>query len=131
MEYWPKHIHEKYQQFHYYELLNDFTISVLDNARYIDWIERNQSTLNINDWDVLTYPLDLEKGDIICTRFFKSDQIATAYTYLDFYVRDEERFDINSETILSMDMIFINPDIFYNITLQYNRDIKIKNILND
>ena len=124
MDYWPKHIHEKYQQFHYYELLNEFTISVLDNARFID-------LNNINDWDDLTYILDLEKGDIICTRFFKSDQNATAYTYLDFYVRDEERIDIKSETILSMDMIFINKDLFDNITLQYNRDIKIKKILND
>ena len=124
MEYLPKHIHEKYQQFHYYELLNDFTISVLDNARFID-------LNNINDWDDLTYNLDLEKGDIICVRFFKSDQNATAYTYLDFYVRDEERFDIESETILSMDMIFINKDLFDNITLQYNRDIKIEDILND
>ena len=124
MEYLPKHIHEKYQQFHYYELLNDFTMSVLDNARFID-------LNNINDWDDLTYTLDLEKGDIICVRFFRQDQNATTYTYLDFYVRDEERFDINSETILSMDMIFINKDLFDNITLQYNRDIKIEDILND
>jgi hypothetical protein len=124
MEYLPKHIHEKYQQFHYYELLNDFTMSVLDNARFID-------LNNINDWDDLTYTLDLEKGDIICVRFFRQDQNATTYTYLDFYVRDEERFDINSETILSMDMIFINPSLFDNITLLYNRDLKIKKILND
>lgn len=124
MDYWPKHIHEKYQQFHYYELLNDFTISVLDNARFID-------LNNINDWDDLTYTLDLEKSDIICTRFFKSDQNATAYTYLDFYVRDQERFDIRSETILSMDMIFINKDLFDNITLQYKRNLKIENILHD
>lgn len=124
MDYWPKHIHEKYQQFHYYELLNDFTISVLDNARFID-------LNNINDWDDLTYTLDLEKSDIICVRFFKSDQNATAYTYLDFYVRDQERFDIRSETILSMDMIFINKDLFDNITLQYKRNLKIENILHD
>ena len=124
MDYWPKHIHEKYQKFHYYEILNDFTISVLDNARFID-------LNNINDWDDLTYTLDLEKGDIICVRFFKSDQNATAYTYLDFYVRDEERFDIRSETILSMDMIFINKDLFDNITLQYKRNLKIENILNE
>jgi hypothetical protein len=124
MEYWPKHIHEKYQQFHYYEILNDFTISVLDNARFID-------LNNITDWDDLTYTLDLEIGDIICVRFFKSDQNATAYTYFDFYVRDEERFDINSETILSMDMIFINTDLFDNVTLQYKRNLKIENILHD
>ena len=124
MDYWPKHIHEKYQQFHYYELLNDFTMSVLDNARFID-------LNNVNDWDDLTYNLDLEKGDIICVRFFKSDQNASAYTYLDFYVRDDERFDIESETIISKDLIFINTSLFDNITLQYNRDKKIKNILND
>lgn len=124
MDYWPKHIHEKYQQFHYYELLNDLTMSVLDNARFID-------LNNVNDWDDLTYNLDLEKGDIICVRFFKSDQNASAYTYLDFYVRDDERFDIESETIISKDFIFINTSLFDNITLQYNRDIKIENILND
>ena len=124
MEYLPKHIHEKYQQFHYYELLNDFTMSVLDNARFID-------LNNINDWDDLTYTLDLEKGDIICVRFFRQDQFATAYTYLDFYVRDDERLDINQETIISKDLIFINPSLFDNITSQYNRDIKIKKILND
>lgn len=124
MDYWPKHIHEKYQQFHYYELLNDFTMSVLDNARFID-------LNNTNDWDDLTYTLDLEKGDIICVRFFKSDQNTAAYTYLDFYVRDEERFDIESETILSKCLIFINTSLFDNITLLYNRDLKIKKILND
>ena len=124
MEYLPKHIHEKYQQFHYYELLNDFTMSVLDNARFID-------LNNINDWDDLTYTLDLEKGDIICVRFFRQDQNATTYTYLDFYVRDDERLDINQETIISMDMIFINKDLFDNITLLYNRDLKIKKIFND
>lgn len=124
MEYLPKHIHEKYQQFHYYEILNDFTISVLDNARFID-------LNNVNDWDDLTYNLDLDKGDIICVRFFKSDQNASVYTYLDFYVRDDERFDINQETIISKDFIFINTSLFDNITLQYNRDKKIKNILND
>jgi len=31
MQYLPKNILEKYQQFHYYEILNDFTMSVLDN----------------------------------------------------------------------------------------------------
>jgi len=124
MNYWPKHIHEKYQQFHYYELLNDFTMSVLDNARFID-------LNNVNDWDDLTYTIDLKVGDIICVRFFRQDQYATAYTYLDFYVRDEERFDINQETIISKDLIFKNTSLFDNITLQYNRDIKIENILND
>jgi hypothetical protein len=124
MNYCPKNIHEKYQQPHYYEILNEFTIPVLDNARYID-------LNNITDWDDLTYTLDLEVGDIICVRFFKSDQNSTAYTYLDFYVRDEERFDIRSETILSMDMIFINKDLFDNITLQYKRNLKIENILNE
>lgn len=122
MQYLPKNILEKYQQFHYYEILNDFTMSVLDNARFID--------LNtINDWDYLTYTIDLEVGDIICVRFFRQDQFATAYTYFDFYIRDEERFDINQETIISKDLIFKNTTIFDNITLQYNRDIKIENIL--
>lgn len=124
MKYLPKHIHEKYQQFHYYEILNDFTMSILDNARFID-------LNNIADWDDLTYTLDLEVGDIICVRFFRTDQFATAYTYLDFYVRDDERLDINQETIISKDLIFKNISIFDNITSQYNRDIKIKKILND
>ena len=126
MEYLPKNIHEKHQQFHYYKLLNDFTISVLDNARYVD-------LNNINDWDDLTYNLDLEIGDIICVRFFKSDQGYDphfhSYAYLDFYIRNDERFDINQETILSMDLVFINESLFDNITLQYNRDIKIEIIL--
>jgi hypothetical protein len=89
---------------------------------------------NVNDWDDLTYNLDLEKGDIICVRFFNESKyggLATYYTYLDFYVRDEERFDINQETIISKDLIFKNTSLFDNITLKYNRDKKIKNILND
>jgi hypothetical protein len=98
-------------------------MSVLDNARFID-------LNNVNDWDDLTYNLDLDKSDVICVRFFNESKYG-GLTYLDFYVRDNERFDINQETIISKDLIFINPDIFYNITLQYNRDIKIKNILND
>jgi len=85
--------------------------------------------IKLNDWDYLTYTIDLEVGDIICVRFFRQDQFATAYTYFDFYIRDEERFDINQETIISKDLIFKNTTIFDNITLQYNRDIKIENIL--
>ena len=73
MEYLPRYIHEKYQQFQYYEMLNDFTISVLDNARERD-------LRNINDWDDLTYTLHLKKGDITCTRFFKLHQSTTTYT---------------------------------------------------
>jgi hypothetical protein len=116
MEYLPKHIHEKYQQFHYYELLNDFTMSVLDK------IAKHFSM----------YTIDLKVGDIICVRFFNESKyggLATYYTYLDFYVRDDERFNINQETIISKDLIFKNTTIFDNITLQYNRDIKIENIL--
>lgn len=128
MKYLPKQIDEKYQQFHYYELLNDFNMPVLDNARFID-------LNNINDWDDLPYNLDLDKGDIICVRFFNrnfnANRLATYYTYLDFYVKDDERFDINQETIISQDLIFKNTSLFDNITLQYIRDNKIKNILND
>jgi hypothetical protein len=124
MEYVPRYIHEKYQQFHYYEMLNDFTIAVLDNARERD-------LRNINDWDDLTYPLDLKKGDIICTRFFKSQQTTTTYTYLDFYISDDEKFDIEQETILSKEMIDLNSFIFDDVTSQYKRNLKIENILNE
>jgi hypothetical protein len=126
MEYVPRYIHEKYQQFHYYEMLNDFTIAVLDNARYVDLNNRN-------DWDDLTYDLDLEIGDIICVRFFKSDQRydSVCYAYLDFYIRNNERFDINQETILSKEMIDLNSFIFDDVTSQYKRNLKIENILNE
>ena len=124
MEYLPRYIHEKYQQFHYYEMLNDFTISVLDNARERD-------LRNINDWDDLTYTLDLKKCDIICTRFFKSHQTTTTYTYLDFYIRDDEKIDIEQETILSKEMIDLNSFIFDDVTLQYKRNLKIENILHE
>jgi hypothetical protein len=124
MEYLPRYIHEKYQQFHYYEMLNDFTMSVLDNARERD-------LRNINDWDDLTYTLDLKKGDTICTRFFKSHQTTTTYTYLDFYISDDEKIDIEQETILSKEMIDLNSFIFDDVTLQYKRNLKIENVLND
>jgi hypothetical protein len=124
MEYVPRYIHEKYQQFHYYEMLNDFTISVLDNARERD-------LRNINDCDDLTYTLDLKKGDIICTRFFKSHQTTTTYTYLDFYISDDEKIDIEQETILSKEMIDLNSFIFDDVTLQYKRNLKIENILHE
>jgi hypothetical protein len=105
-------------------MLNDFTIAVLDNARERD-------LRNINDWDDLTYPLDLKKGDIICTRFFKSQQTTTTYTYLDFYISDDEKFDIEQETILSKEMIDLNSFIFDDVTSQYKRNLKIENILNE
>jgi hypothetical protein len=124
MNYIPGIIHEKYQQFHYYEMLNNFTISILDDARYKD-------LQSAQDWDDLTYTLDLEKGDIICVRFFKNNQTLSAYTYLDFYIADDERFDVNQETIISRDLIDINSNLFDNVTLQYERDMKINDILND
>jgi hypothetical protein len=96
----------------------------LDNARERD-------LRNINDWNDLTYTLDLKKGDIICTRFFKSHQTTTTYTYLDFYISDDEKIDIEQETILSKEMIDLNSFIFDNITLQYKRNLKIENVLND
>lgn len=78
--------------------------------------------------------IELEKGDIIKIRYFKYEDASTAYTYVDGYYRNNEFFEYNIESVVSMEFIYINMDsnkIFEDVTNSFIRDNKLKQILNE
>ena len=125
MEYIPGIIHESFQKPHYYEVLNDFVISICDI--------RNSELKTMDDYEECTTDITLEKGYIICLKYFKYSQTSTAYSYFVGYINGLYH-EVNSETILSREFVTLNSTemdgkLFTNITKQVERDNKINLIL--
>ena len=125
MKYIPGIIHKSFQKPHYYEVLNDFIISICSI--------RNYELQTLGDYEKYTNDIILKKGDIVCFKYFKYSQTSTAYSYLVGYV-NEYYHEVNSETILSREFVTLNSTemdgkLFINITKQVERDNKINLVL--
>ena len=119
MKYIPGHLHEKLQEEHYYLMLNDITISIMNEGkRYNDISE-------IDDYDHLTYTQDFFKDDIICVRFYKTREDGYSYSYIE-YINNKE---VKRESTLSRELILSNEKFFKNITFAFKRDKLIDSIL--
>lgn len=119
MEYIPGIIHESFQKTHYYEVLNDFVISICSI--------RNYELQTLDDYEKYTNDIILKKGDIVCFKYFKYSKNSTAYSYLVGYISDFYH-EVNSETILSREFVTLGK-LFNNITKQVERDNKINLVL--
>ncbi len=119
MKYVQGFVHSKFAREHYYEICNDFTISILKEGK------RYAELLSMDDYENLTHDFELKKGDIICVRYFKNNENTTSYTYLE-NVNDVL---IKNETIISREFVDCNPSLFVNVTNIIERDKKIDKIL--
>ena len=125
VSYIPGKLHDKLQMPRAFRMINTFIIT-LCNDRY------SNTDLMYDDRD--TYIIELQKNDIIVVRWFvpPSDYDSKPYTYF-VKVINEGEYKINAESIISKEFIEHNTkngQLFADITKQYNRDIKIKQLLN-
>ena len=119
MEYIPGFIHERFQKEYYFEMTNELNISVCNE----NFRQNNISAFN----DDNTYTYELTVGDVICVKYFRdSEYSVSSYAYLVSVNSDI----INRETCISKELIDRNPFIFKDVTIIYERDEKINNILN-
>jgi len=121
MTYIAGQIHESLQKYHYYEVMQDFTIPIC-----VD--KRNGELQNIF---FLTGSIDLSKGDIIKVRFYKyyqptSGTYSDAYIYLDTIIKVGSLVEIGKESMLSLALLKANKFLFNDVTVIYERDAKIK-----
>lgn len=127
MEYLPGNIHESLRKVHVFELINDFNVPIL-NKRY--------SESNLVD-DDSTKTLELLKNDILFIRFFKPiDKYGTtpSYTFINKLIRNVVEYEIMNECTLSKEFVILNSKngiLFNDVTKIYERDNKLKQILND
>lgn len=74
--------------------------------------------------------IEFSNGDIITIKPFRYMADATIYCYLVcFYNNSNIRVDCGFETVLSLDLILKNDEIFEEITKSFIRDLKINDIL--
>lgn len=107
---------------YYYEIENELIMIVCNNIRYED--------IKIStDYDIHTYDLELNKGDIIYVKYFNHKKDMFRNIYLIGYKRDDIYTPINNETILSKGFIRVNTMFFNDITKQIQRDNKIDKII--
>lgn len=126
VNYIPGQLHEKFQTPRAFRMVHPFIIT-LCNDRY------SNTDLMYDDRD--TYIIKLQMDDIIIVRWFVPPSeygTSESYAYFCKVINDGE-FNINAESIISrsfFDHNIQNGQLFTDITKQYNRDIKIKQLLN-
>lgn len=109
---------------HYFLIKDDFVWVSIDNCRLID-------LHNGEDYDDFTYSIDLDKETIISVNYFRHRDIETDYCYLNSYQLNDEIVNIYQESIISKKLLLINEAMFEDITTEYNRDKKIKKLLDN
>jgi len=123
MDYIPGQIHESFQKSHYYFLKFDFTWSNC-TKRYSEF---NYNT----DLDNYTDHIKLCEGDIIQVKFFKYNQLSSAYCYLEKVIcRNGGEKIYNTETLISLSFLEVNKEIlFQSADKIINRNNKINILL--
>jgi hypothetical protein len=120
MEYIAGHVHSKLQQEHYYEIVNSMFISVLKDGN------RHSDLRTSDDYDNLTDTIELFENDIICVKYFKLDEYSSvSYSYIEKINKKK----IQRESLISIDFIISNENVFKDITLIIKRDKLIDSIL--
>jgi hypothetical protein len=116
MYYIPGQIHEKIQKVNYFKVLCDFNLPLYD-GRFDD--------------NSFTSVLEFVGSEVIKLRWFKPEKSQTVYTYIDGYYKDNIYYKIEKECTMSRDFVCINTVIFDDITMSFEREIKINYILNE
>lgn len=109
---------------HYFLIKDDFVWVSIDNCRLID-------LHNGEDYDDFTYSIDLDKETIISVNYFRHRDTETDCCYLNSYQLNDEIVNIYQESIISKKLLLINEAMFEDITTEYNRDKKIKKLLDN
>lgn len=120
-------MHEKVQKERYFLVKNEFNLPHAGDFRlnalldtYIDYSSSEE------------FPsIEMNEGDIITIKAYKTSVDSTLYTYLVCYYRDGVRIDCGYETSMSLDFCLINRRVFEEVTDAIVREQRINEILGE
>jgi hypothetical protein len=124
MDYIPGNIHESLQKEVALKLNSDFNIPICSGR--------------FHDTDMVEGPsgsLTLIAGDVVIVKWFKCGD-SIPYTYIEKIIySDSDELNVNAESTMSKSFVEINKNtyrdkLFTDVTLSYNRDNKINQIIN-
>jgi hypothetical protein len=73
--------------------------------------------------------MEMQEGDVITLKAYKTSVDATLYTYLVCYYSDGVKVDCGYETSMSLDFVLINRAVFEEVTEAIVREQRINEIL--
>ena len=120
-------MHEKVQKERHFLVKNEFNLPHAGdfrlNALLDTYIDSSSSSSE-------EFPsIEMNEGDIITIKAYKTSVDTTLYTYLVCYYRDGVKVDCGYETSMSLDFCLINRGVFEEVTDAIVREQRINEIL--
>jgi hypothetical protein len=118
-------MHEKVQRERYFLIKTEFNLPYVKDCRLNDLLD---TYLNHSK----EFPsMEMQEGDVITLKAYKTSVDATLYTYLVCYYSDGVKVDCGYETSMSLDFVLINRAVFEEVTEAIVREQRINEILGE
>lgn len=118
-------MHEKVQSERNFLIKTEFNLPYAKDCRLDDLLD----TYIMNDSKEEFPSIEMNEGDIITIKAYKTSVDATLYTYLVCYYKDDVKIDFGYETSMSLEFVLVNRAIFEEVTEAIVREQRINEIL--
>ena len=118
-------MHEKVQKERHFLVKNEFNLPHAGDYKLNDLLDTYIDYSSSEEFP----SIEMNEGDIITIKAYKTSVDGTLYTYLVCYYRDGVRIDCGYETSMSLDFCLINRAIFEEVTDAIVREQRINEIL--
>ena len=118
-------MHEKVQSERNFLIKTEFNLPYAKDCRLDDLLD----TYIMNDSKEEFPSIEMNEGDIITIKAYKTSVDATLYTYLVCYYKDDVKIDCGYETSMSLEFVLVNRAIFEEVTEAIVREQRINEIL--
>jgi len=120
-------MHEKVQKERHFLIKTEFNLPHAGDCRLNDLLDTYIDSSSSEEFP----SIEMNEGDIITIKTYKTSVDGTLYTYLVCYYRDGVRIDCGYETSMSLDFCLINRAIFEEVTEAIVREQRINEILGE
>ena len=120
-------MHEKVQKERHFLVKNEFNLPHAGDYKLNDLLDTYIDYSSSEEFP----SIEMNEGDIITIKAYKTSVDSTLYTYLVCYYRDGVRIDCGYETSMSLDFCLINRAIFEEVTDAIVREQRINEILGE
>ena len=124
-------MHEKVQSERHFLIKTEFNLPYAKEGRLDDLLDTYIDLHLVNHHKEEFPSMDMQEGDIITLKAYKTSVDATLYTYLVCYYSDGVKVDCGYETSMSLDFVLINRAIFEEVTESIVREQRINEILGE
>ena len=124
-------MHEKVQSERHFLIKTEFNLPYAKEGRLDDLLDTYIDLHLVNHHKEEFPSMDMQEGDIITLKAYKTSVDATLYTYLVCYYSDGVKVDCGYETSMSLDFVLINRAVFEEVTEAIVREQRINEILGE